>query len=147
MRWNDLKFQILRIGKNEVLKDNTLIFSPNYQEIIERKEVIKDLGILVDHDLNYKAQFDAALAKTRQKYSWVLRTFSSHDPEFMRIMWNSLIQFHLDYGCILWAPYTCKKYISIMESTLRTFSKKAKGLYEVDYWSRLKILKLNSVQR
>ena len=34
-----------------------------------------------------------------------------------------------------------------MESTLQTFSKKAKGLYNVDYWSRLKVLKLNSIQR
>ena len=114
------------------MKENTLIFSPKYQEIIERKEVIKDLGILVDQDINYKAQYDAALSKTRQKYSWVLRTFSSRDPQFMRIMWTSLIQCHLDYGCILWAPYTCKKYISNMESTLRTFTKKAKGLYDTD---------------
>ena len=34
-----------------------------------------------------------------------------------------------------------------MESTLRTFTKKAKGLYDTDYWSRLKIMKLNSLQR
>ena len=34
-----------------------------------------------------------------------------------------------------------------MENTLRTFLKKAKGLYNSDYWTRLKILKLNSIQR
>ena len=147
MKWNDLKFQILRLGRNEELKENTIIFSPNYQEVIDRKEVIKDLGILVDQDLSYKAQYDTALSKTKQKYSWVLRTFSTCEPEFLRIMWNSLIQCHLDYGSILWAPYTVKKYLKNMENTLRTFSKRAKGLYNADYWTRLKILKLNSIQR
>ena len=29
-------------------KDNKVIFSPDYLEVLERNEVIKDLGILVD---------------------------------------------------------------------------------------------------
>ena len=100
MKWNELKFQILRIGRNESLKNDTVIFSPDYQEIVDRKDVIKDLGILIDQELNYYDQFNAAISKTKQKYSWVLRTFSTRDPEFMRTMWNSLVQCHLDYGYI-----------------------------------------------
>ena len=34
-----------------------------------------------------------------------------------------------------------------MEGTLRTFTKKAKGLFDKDYWTRLSIFKLNSIQR
>ena len=34
-----------------------------------------------------------------------------------------------------------------MEETLRAFTKKAKGLFDKDYWTRLSIFKLNSIQR
>ena len=53
MCWNDLKFQLLRIGKNENLKLDTVLFSPGMREIIERKDCIKDLGVLVDENLKY----------------------------------------------------------------------------------------------
>ena len=109
MRWNELKFQLLRIGPNINLKENTLIFSPEYSDIVENKDVIKDLGIMIDEDISYIYQLNKAVNKTRQKSAWVLRTFSTRKIEFIRTMWNSCIQCHLDYRCILWAPYSTKK--------------------------------------
>ena len=105
MRWNDLKFQVLRLGSNMDLKFDTCIFSPGYEEIVEAKEVIKDLGVLVDDKLSYTDQLNSAVAKAKQKSAWVLRTFSTRKVSFLRTMWNTLVQCHLDYGCVLWAPY------------------------------------------
>ena len=42
---NKLKFQVLRIGSNKVLKEDMVFFSPDYEEVEETKGVIKDLGI------------------------------------------------------------------------------------------------------
>ena len=136
MRWNDLKFQVLRLGPREEIKENTVIFSPDYGEVVEAKPVIKDLGILVDDCVNYESQLYKAVSKTKQKAGWVLRTFSSRYVEFLRTMWRSLVQCHLDYGNILWAPYRGHgegyKW-TLLESTLREYTKKATGLKDNKY--------------
>ena len=55
MVWNSLKFQLLRFGPDTSLKESTLIFSPNYSKVICESENVRDLGVLVDSDLDYKA--------------------------------------------------------------------------------------------
>ena len=54
MNWKYFKFQLFRFGYNERPKEDTLIFSPNYENVVERKEVVKYLGILFDDSLSYK---------------------------------------------------------------------------------------------
>ena len=100
MRWNNDKFQLLRVGPNLELKENTYLFTPNFEDIIEQKPYIKDLGIYVDSNLNYKEQMKAAVRKADKKSSWIFRTFSTRDVHFMKKMWKSLVQCHLDYGSI-----------------------------------------------
>ena len=53
MKQNELNFKALRLGPNYDLRQNTLIFSPDYSEKVDSKEFIKELGILVDVDMNY----------------------------------------------------------------------------------------------
>ena len=67
MNWKNLKFQLFRFGYNERLREDTLIFSPNYKSFVERTEVVKYLGILVDDPLSYKQQKQKVLAMTRAK--------------------------------------------------------------------------------
>ena len=81
------------------------MFSPDYGEVVDAKCVIKDLGILVDDQISYEDQLLKAVNKAKQKAGWVLRTFSSRGVELLRTIWRSLVQCHLDYGNILWAPY------------------------------------------
>ena len=101
MHWNDLKFQVLRLGNNPQIVEDTTIFSPYFGEIVEAKDTIKDLGILVDRQLNYIDQLYKAVNKTKQKSGRVLWTFSIWDIYLLRTLWKSLIQCYLDYGNIL----------------------------------------------
>ena len=55
----------------------------------------------------------------------------------MRKVWNSLIQCHLDYGSILWAPVSGIINIRNMEAQLRAYTKKAKGMYYLNYFKLL----------
>ena len=141
---------MLRLGPKEDIKENTIIFSPDYGEVVEAKPVIKDLGILVDDEVRYEDQLYRAVSKAKQKAGWVLRTFSSRDVGLLRTFWRSLVQCHLDYGNILWAPYSGHgegwKW-SLLESTLREFSRKAKGMKDKNYWERLESFILSSIQR
>ena len=52
MTWNQSKFQILRLGLNEDLKENSEYRSQDGIKVIERKSAVKDLGIMVDENLS-----------------------------------------------------------------------------------------------
>ena len=88
-----------------------------------------------------------ALSKTRQKVGWITRTFMNREVKFLRTLWNSLAQPHMDYGSILWAPVRNKTELLAAESPLRMLTRMARGCSELNYWERLKVFKLYSNQR
>ena len=104
MAWNKLKFQILRIGLDEKLKEDTKLLAPDKKLVIERKIIIKDLGILVDEKMKYSDHIQKAISKARQKIGWISRTFKNRSIKILKTLWNSLVQSHMDYGSILWTP-------------------------------------------
>ena len=69
---------------------------------------MRGLRVLMDNKLNFKAQRSKVIDKSNQKAGWVLRIFKSHQVDFMRILFKSLIQPHLDYCSIIWAPVSNK---------------------------------------
>ena len=50
MLFNGMKFEILRYGRNEDLKD---YFTPNFEDIIEEKDCLRDLGILMSNTASF----------------------------------------------------------------------------------------------
>ena len=40
MTWNALKFCVLRLGKNDGIKINTCLLTPEFEKVIEAKEVV-----------------------------------------------------------------------------------------------------------
>ena len=82
--WNALKFCVLRLGKNDEIKMNTCLLTPEFEEVIEAKEVVKDLGIMIDDSLNFNTQVETAAIKTKINSGWVLRTFKTRSIEFLR---------------------------------------------------------------
>ena len=146
MAFNSQKFQMLRFGNNDDLKENTRILDPGGKEIIP-SECVKDLGIMVDNKLNFKDQRNKAISKTRAKAAWVLHTFRSRSRDLMVQLWKSLIQPHLDYCGQLWAPVGMIGMIKAQEGILKAYTKKISGCYNQNYWERLKTLKMLSSER
>ena len=95
MRFNGDKFQVLRLGKHQDLKDYTWLFTSEMDPISQVKEA-KDLGIQMDDGANFRTQRLAAITKTRNKASWVLMVFRSRNASFLKKLWRSLIQPHQD---------------------------------------------------
>ena len=81
---------MIRLGKNDNLKMDSVYFSPEMEGIVEVKQNMKDLGIQVDDNLNYKTQRQKALTKVVRKLGWVRRTFSTRTTSFLKVIWNSL---------------------------------------------------------
>ena len=89
----------------------------------------------------------AAVKKAQQKSAWIFRTFGTRKVNFLRKIWKSLVQCHLDYGSILWAPIITKSALKYMEGPLCAFTRRGYDMYDKSYWDRLKIFKLYSIQR
>ena len=60
MQWNEVKFNLLRLAPNKdvnrVIKNNTLFFTPEYENVISETDRVKVLGIFFDNKLSFKFQ-------------------------------------------------------------------------------------------
>ena len=146
MKFNGKKFQVVRYGQNEELKNNTEYFSGAYEEIIERFETIRDLGVQLSDDASFNEQIEKVCKKARQKSGWIFRTFYCRRPIFLKQMFKSLVQPHIDYCSQLWMPPEGANMVKI-EKVLRDFSRRVPGIRELCYWERLKSMGMNSMQR
>ena len=146
MQFNGGKFLVLRYGKNQELKENTIYFTGEMEETITGVNQCRDLGVIMQDDASFTLQQEKVAIKVRQKCGWVLRTFYSRNQKFMKHMWNTLIQPHLDYCSQLWAP-TEGAELEKLEGLLRSFTSKIPAVKSLNYWERLSNLKLNSLQR
>ena len=100
MLFNGDKFMTLRIG-SDTIRNETLYFTPNYNEPISIMNEAKDLGIIFDYELNFKSHMRKVVKKANNKISWVLQTFNSRDGYIMKTLWKSIIVSHFDYGNVL----------------------------------------------
>ena len=146
MEFNNGKFVVLRYGKNVEIKENTSYFSGDTEEIIEEKESTRDLGIIMQNNACFNEQIDKVCKKVRQKSGWLFRTFYNRQSWFLRHMWNSLVQPHIDYCSQLWAPGEGGE-LQRIEKLLKDFTSKIPEISHMTYWERLAKMKLNSQQR
>ena len=120
---------------------------PCGREVKEPKTTIKDLGVMIDCDMKYHSKLQKAVAKTNAKASWVLHTFECREISFMRKLWKALLQCHMDYGRILWSLVGRKGDLRLQQGPLKSYTKRGKGLYNLNYWQRLEIFKLSLLER
>ena len=146
MLFNGGKFLVLRYGSNTELKDNTIYFTSEMQDIIQPVNFCRDLGIIMQDNATFSMQIDKVCSKVRQKCGWIQRTFYNRSPRFMKHMYNTLVQPHIDYCSQLWAPAEGGE-LERLEGCLRTFTSKVPAVQHLPYWGRLKELKMNSEQR
>ena len=146
MEYNATKFVLLRYGKNTDLKEDTVYFSGDMDEVIEEKESTKDLGVIMQNDATFSEQIEKVCCKVRQKSGWMFRTFYSRKGWFLRHMWNSLIQCHIDYCSQLWAPGEGAE-LQKLEKLLKDYLAKVPELNEMQNWENLSTIKMNSQQR
>ena len=123
MQFNGKKFQVVRYGQNEELKNNTEYFSGSYEEIIDRFESIRDLGVQLSEDASFNEHIEKVCKKARQKSGWIYRTFYCRSPNFLKQMFKSLVQPHIDYCSQLWMPQEGANMAKIEKGSERFFEK------------------------
>ena len=141
MQFNSNKFELLRYGKNQHIKESTSYYSPN-ETTIEQTQCVKDLGIQMNVTLSFTDHIHTMCSKFRQKCGWIMRTFHTRDIHTMKTLWCSIVQPHIDYCSQLWTPHRTGD-IQKIESLFRSFSHQIKSISELNYWDRLSALKLS----
>ena len=96
MLFNGKKFELMRYGPKEELKNSTNYFTPQYEDIIEEKETLRDLGVIMSNKATFAEHIEHVCTKVKQKSGWILRTFQSRDTQFLKFMWKSLVQGHIE---------------------------------------------------
>lgn len=109
-------------------------------------ENLRDLGVTVTANLSWSAHIYTIACRARGVASWVLGAFKTRDRTTMLTLYKSLVRCHLEYCCPLWNPQH-KSDIQVLESVQRTFTSRISGVQHLDYWGRLKALKIMSLQR
>ena len=146
MKFNPDKFELLRYGKNVDLKETTMYFTSKMEKVIEQVNWTKDLGVILEDTGSFNSQIEKVCKKVRQKCGWILRTFYTRNLSFMRYMWNTYVQPHIDYCSQLWSPHDGGN-LQRIEKLLQSFTARIPAIRHLNYWERLKSIRMNSEQR
>ena len=146
MVFNGSKFQLMRYGSDENIKNDTLYFTGETNEIIETFDNLRDLGVILSDDGSFDDHIIKVGKKVRQKMGWVMRTFYSRRQDLMKTLYKSLIVPHVDYCSQLWMPIKSTS-IQTIEKLQRDFFNRIPAIKELNYWDQLKSMKMISLQR
>ena len=94
----------MRYGPDEDIKQNTLYFTENTEQIIERCSTVRDLGVILSETGKFEDHTVKVAKKVRQKVGWILRSFYTRRTDVLRHLWKTLVQCHIDYCSQLYMP-------------------------------------------
>ena len=143
MVFNSDKFEAINYGNKEIMIH--AYKGPN-NEIITNKEVVKDLGVMLNRNMLCNDQIAIVMAKCRAKMGMLFRHFKTRKAEHMIMLYKTYVRSPLEYCNMIWYPHY-QKDIAQIESVQRSFTARIEEVKDLDYWERLKFLKLYSLER
>ena len=127
------------------LKNKYYIGSTNERTELTETDLEKDLGILIDPELNFKKHIKNIVKKASYLSYKILKNFTYRDTNVLVPLFKTLVRPILEYGNSIWSN-GLKNYRNIVENVQRKFTKHIKGLKDTPYEDRLKIIKLPSLE-
>jgi hypothetical protein len=153
MKLHEQKFELLNHLHNS---SNSCSELPFYTETLLSKvstdnllypvSNVRDLGVMVTNDLSWSRHIGSMVSKARSTLSWMLSVFKTRERTIMTTLYKSLIRSLLEYCCPLWNPSKVSD-MQLLEGVQRTFTSRVCGFPHLNYWERLKQLKMMSLQR
>ena len=133
------KCEVLQIGYRTSRHEYSMRgkkLSLTYQE--------KDLGVVIDSELKFKQQAALAVSKANQILAVIRRSFCKIDVITLPILFKALVRPHLEYGNVIWGPFTRGEQ-QLVERVQRRATKLVPELRDTPYPERLRKLKLPSL--
>lgn len=120
---------------------------------ITRKTEVRDLGILLDSQMNFSAHIEQITGRARQLIGYIKRvSYSKFTPNTQKILYMAYIRSRLEFASVIWSPYQ-EIYRSEIESIQKQLviylleSRKNGAPFKLTpYIDRCKTLKLSPLE-
>jgi hypothetical protein len=120
--------------------------------ILSSKDVVRDLGIYVSHDIKWRAHVDYITKKALSRLYLLFKSIRSNDPKFLTRMYNVYVLPLIDYGSSIYNS-TSKQNLALIEKVQKRFTRLLfvrcfKYVYRdiPSYSERLQILCIDSLE-
>ena len=145
VEWSEVWASQVQYGKNDELRKQSNYLS-DIRSPIETKSMVKDLGITLDVNMTWRQAHRKPDWQGKKYSAWIFRTFKTRDASILLTLWKSFAIPHIDYCSQLWSP--SKRYlIQQLESLQKSFLNGIPAIKHLNYWEKLKALKLYSLER
>ena len=105
----------------------------------------RDLGIIVDSNLNFKDHVTQMTAKANRIVGIIRRSFDFLSEKLFVQLFKTLVRPVLEYGHVIWQPYN-KTQCAEIEDVQRRATKLLSSLRDKEYPERLVALRLPSLE-
>ena len=112
---------------------------------IDSVETEKDLGIFIDEKLDFNRHVLEIVKKANRTLGCIRRTIKYKDREIILPLYKANVRSRLEYGSAVWNPHQVQQ-LQRIERVQRRATKMVNGISNLDYESRLRELKLPSLQ-
>ena len=122
---------------------------PNKYSICSRPisstDNVRDLGVIVDSELNFKAHINQIIHKAFVRTRLILKCLRSRDKRILTKAYCTYVRPILEYCSPVWSPHN-KQFITKIERVQRFFTRAIPGLRTLPYMIRLQKLGLKTLE-
>ena len=119
--FNQSKCKILHIGENNPKYKYYIGEGANRREI-ETSVIEKDLGVLVDNELNFESHIDYVIKRASSKKAQILRNFTFRSKKVLVPLFKTIVRPILEYANTVWDS-SYRNQINLIEAVQRKFTK------------------------
>ena len=102
--WQKIPTPLLWSSPNEKLKEDTIFFRVNMEEVMPQFSSLRDLGVIMSDNEKFEDHIKKVSRVIRQKIWWMMGTFCKRRAKILKQFWKTLFQCHIDYRSQLYMP-------------------------------------------